>query len=254
MRRRIRFTGRKQLPHSSVEVKIFRVGEPKRKLISLSVLNKKPYRSFPGNAKVKLRLFENKFSETLEFGSLEAPSQTAYLNNTTFSAPSCQLRIVASDDHNKGLLLGSTRTWTLRDSGEEEDSPKQGILMFVPGNIAPQTWKLDIRPDEYPVVYIDRNIKNSGIWARNDPVFISCVLPAIVREVFEGILDSEEPSEQEWSRDWLRWAEFLMPGAKTPSFEDDDRQKMRWIDHLLDSFCHKHQTLKMLEDHLNKET
>ena len=228
MRRRIRFTGRKQLPRSSVDVGIFPAGDPSKKLIYLSVLNQKTFSAFPQEARVKLRLFENKFFEILEFGTLGALSSTAYLNNTAFSAPSCQLRIVASDGHNKGLLLGSTKTWTLRDSDGEEESPRKGILLFEPSDVSPLAWKLDIRVDDYPVVYIDQKITNPGAWVRTDPVFISCVLPAIIREVFEDILDFDDLSE-EWIQDWLRWADSLMPGNSPPLSDDSPKEEMDQI-------------------------
>ena len=253
MRRRIRLTGRRQLPHSSVEVRIFPTDDPQKKLVSLSVLNKKPFQSFPLNARVRLRLFENKFFKTLEFGTLgELEYGIADLENISFSAPSCQLRVVASDEHKRGLLLGSTKTWTLRDNDENEGNTRKGILMFKPRDITPRTWKLEIREDDHPVVYIDTKIKDPSTWARNDPVFISCVLPAIIREVFEDILCIHDDVEQEWSDDWRNWADSLMPGRSRPS-PGDHEQIQKWINDLLDTFCLKHHTLDRLLDHLKEE-
>ena len=256
MRRRIRFTGRRQVPHSSVEVKVFKVGDG-RKVVSLSILQPERFRSFPGNAKLKLRMFENKFVETIEFGTLDEQkftTPTADLENTAFSAPSCQLRVVASDGGEKGLLLGSTKTWTLRDDDEQAEGSRKGILMFMPQDIAPYTWKLDFRDDDHPIVYIDKSITNPDIWVRSDPVFISCVLPAIIREVFEDIfLDYDDHSELEWVGDWLRWASDLMPGRPPPS-PDDPEQKKRWVEDLLASFCRKHSTLDRLIEHMKEQS
>ncbi len=167
------------------------------------------------------------------------------MKNTTFSVPSCQLRIVASDGSSKGLLPGSTKTWTLQKDEEGENSSRKGILMFESNDIAPRTWKLDIRDDDYPVVYIDKQIPNPGIWARNDPVFISCVLPAIIRELFEDILSDSDDPDQNWMLDWLNWADSMMPG-KPRSLTDDNDKKKQWIDDLLDNFCYKHRALEML--------
>jgi len=255
MRRRIRLTGRKQIPHSSIEVKVFEVG-PEKKVISLSILRPERFQSFPGSARVKLRMFENKFFETIEFGTLDE-QQSPYiedLQNTAFSAPSCQLRIVASDGDRKGVLLGSTKTWTLRSNDERAKGSKKGILMFMPKDIAPHTWRLDFRDDDYPVVYIDNRIADSGTWARNNPIFVSCVLPAVIREVFEHIfLDFDDDSEPEWVRDWLRWADSLMPGRPLP-FLDDLEQKRGWIEDLITSFCRKHSTLDRLLEHMKGES
>lgn len=179
MRRRIRLTGRKQLQRSYVDVQVLAVGT--RKIVALALADQHAFEKFPADARIKLRLFENKFAKTLEFGTLGSPKTTADLGNTVFSAPSCQLRVVASCEENRGLLLGSTNTWTLRtDTEEPGEGADEGILLFQPFNIAPRTWKLDIREDDYPVVYVDEKISNSRTWVRNDPVFVSSVLPSIM--------------------------------------------------------------------------
>jgi len=251
MRKRIRLTGRRQLPRSSIEAKAFELGS--KKLISMTISRPEAFRNFPASAIVKLRLFENKFSETLEFGTLGAQKATAELKNPGFSAPSCQLRVVTSEGDHKGLLLGSTDTWTMRaDDDDQGGKSGEGILMFQPLNIAPRCWKLSIRDDDYPVVYIDERIPESRTWVRNDSVFISCVLPAIIREVFEDILSSNAPPDQVWVKDWLGWADTLMPGNVAP-WTDERSQKQVWIDNLLDNFCQRHNTLGMLVGCLREE-
>ncbi len=87
----------------------------------------------PASARIKLRFIENKFSETLEFGTIGEPRQTAELRNRSFSAPSCQLRVVASGDERTGILLGSTDSWTLRADNDDPGSKAgQGILFSSP--------------------------------------------------------------------------------------------------------------------------
>ena len=164
---------------------------------------------------------------------------TAEIKSGAFSAPSCQLRVVAANNEQKGLLLGSTDTWTMRTGGDDQDgTASEGILLFQPHEIAPRSWKLDVREDDYPIVYIDKKIPDSRTWVRNDPVFVSCVLPAIIREVFDDILVATPP-EQAWAKDWLGWADTLMPGREIP-WTDGRQQKQVWVNDLLDSFCQRH--------------
>lgn len=251
MRKRIRLTGRKQLPRSSVEAKVVEIGP--KKLVSMTIANPQAFRKLPNTARVKLRLFENKFSETLEFGTLGSMQTTAELTNRAFSAPSCQLRVVATEGDQKGLLLGSTDTWTMRANDDENGSTaNEGILMFQPHEIAPRSWKLEIRDDDYPIVYIDKKIPDSRTWVRNDPIFISCVLPAIIREVFDDILVATAPPDQSWAKDWLGWADSLMPG-KAPPWTDGRQQKQDWVSDLLDGFCLRHGTLEMLAGSFQQE-
>lgn len=87
---------------------------------------------------------------------------------------------------------------------------------------------------------------------RNDPIFVSCVLPAIIREVFDYILSVNAPPEQAWAKDWLGWADTLMPGKAVP-WNDSRQQKQVWIDDLLDSFCQRHGVLELLVGKLKQE-
>jgi hypothetical protein len=247
MRRRIRLTGRRQLPRSCVQVGIF--AERDRKVIGLTVSDRDSFRGFPTDARVRLRLNENKLSEVLEFGTVGTLKSSADLRNSAFSAPSCQLRIVASSGERNGLLLGSTDSWTLR-TDDEGQSSTEGILMFQPRNIAPRTWKLEIRDSEHPIVYIDKTVPDPRAWVRSDPVFISTVLPAIIQQVFASILSTPASQDIEWMQDWLRWADVLAPGTGVPSAADDQDTKDEWTDRLLDSFCIKHRLLDRLVGHV----
>lgn len=252
MRRRIRLTGRKQLPLSSIEAKIFE--ESPRILVSLVLKERRTFERFPATSLVKLRLFENKVAETLEFGTIGAPRVIQELKNPTFSAPSCQVRVVATDGMQKGQVLGSSNMWTLRiDAEDRTGKGSEGLLMFQSREIAPRTWSLEIREDDYPIVYVDKSIPQSGVWVRNDPVFVSCVLPAIVREVFEDILMFEnQPSDTTWVKHWLEWADDITPG-KPPPWNDERGQKQRWINDLIEGFCYRHGMLDALVGSLQKE-
>ncbi len=207
----------------------------------------------PETARVKLRLFENKYSETLEFGTLGKLKIIAEIKSGAFSAPSCQLRVVATDAGKTGLLLASTDNWNLRTGGDDgAGTASEGILNFLPSDIHPRVWKLELRDDDYPIVYVDKRIPDGRTWVRNDPIFVSCVLPVIVREIFDDILSTSAAPDQEWAKDWLGWADTLMPG-KAPPWNDGLQQKREWINDLLDGFCQKHGMLDLLVGKLGQE-
>jgi len=180
---------------------------------------------------------ENKLVELVQFGNLDSPRVTAELQNPLFVAPSCQLRVVASDGQRRGLLLGSTDTWTLR--GDGESGAEKGILLFKPAPIAPRVWKLDIRENDYPIVYLDKRIPNAGTWARTDPIFIGAVLPAIIGQVFADILQQDDEPDIPWVKDWIRWADILMPGQKPP-YSQANQDTREWIESLIETFCRRH--------------
>lgn len=252
MRKRIRLTDRRQLYPSSVNVTMHYTG--RSNAVGLTIVKPQDFVQFPKSARIRLRLTENKFSETLEFGTLDNPKVSADLDYRYFRAPSCQLRIVDSDSELRGRLLGSTNPWTLSsdDQGTKE-SANTSILLFLPQRLDQFVWKLDVRDCDYPVVYINENIPISREWVKTDPVFLSCVLPEIVRQVFEEMFKVRAHLGQDWARDWLNWADTLIPGRTLPPDGDVVRQE-QWISDLLDSFCRKHKLLaRLLADFEKKD-
>ena len=251
MRRRIRLTGRRQLSRSVVDVKLFVAGpESDKKFVTMKILKPQVFSKWEQTARIKLRLFENKMSETLNFGTIGKQVIDVEITNPAFSAPTCQLRVVSTAESTKGRLLGSTDTWTLRTV--EEDTIREGILLFQTHDISPRTWKLDIREEDYPIVYIDKTIPNSRSWVQNDPTFTSCVLPAIIREIFDDIFSENDEPEQQWQQDWVRWADALMPG-KEPPWNELPALQREWISNLLDNFCEDHDMLGVLIKELMQE-
>ena len=236
MRRRIRLTGRKQLPKSVAAAKIIEL--PGRRMLALSLGDRVLSGRFPPDSRVVMVLKENKLIELVEFGTLGSLKNTAEITNTAFANPTCQLRIVSPDRQQIGLLLGSTDTWSLISVSDVHQRGKKGILCFQPDDIAPRAWKLEIRDNDYPVVKVDKRIPDVRTWVRTDPVFIGFVLPAIVSQVFDEILLEPSEPDADWMKDWLAWANSFMPGNKAP-YGATPSEKKEWVELLIDSFSHK---------------
>jgi hypothetical protein len=133
------------------------------------------------------------------------------------------------------LLLASTSPWTYRSGGHPE-----GILLFQPAPTAPRLWRLDIRDEEYPILYVDERIPDASLWAKTDPVFNASILPHLVCEIMGEILRSDFAPEEGWMADWLVWADGVMPGTKPP-FGKSHSDRKAWIDELIDAFSYKHE-------------
>ena len=231
MRRRIRLTGRKQISKSDVTLKIIEI--PGRRMLALTLADNRQFTKFSRDARVLVVLKENKLIELAEFGTLGALKTTAELKNAAFANPSCQLRIVAPDGQQLGMLLGSTDTWSLNADPMTHQTGKKGILCFQPDDIAPRAWKLDVRDDDYPVVYVDKRIPDTRTWVKTDPIFVGFVLPAIVAQVFDDIFQQTAEPDADWIKDWFAWADALMPGNKPP-FGATHRERKDWIELLIE--------------------
>ena len=236
MRRRIRLTGRRQLPKSCVRVLLSEIAG--KQLVTLTVADRTAFQHLPPQAKVSLKLVENKRVQILDFGSLQRLSTTRELPSH-FTAPTCQLRVADPGLKAKGLLLASTDGWTLKGDDPEDQENSRGILQFLADDTAPQSWKLEIRESDYPLVRIDKRIPNAAMWARNDPIFVATALPAVVRQIFDEILGGTFSEDTPWVVDWLKWAGFLMSG-EAPPIDDEETDRADYIERLVDSFCARH--------------
>lgn len=232
MRKTIRLTGRRQLPVTAFDFQLAELHG--KRFATLTVVDHSSLKTFPPDAEVRVRLAENKLVEILRFGTVGNPSSTAEVNETSFLAPSCQVRIVGQATAAEGMLLGSTTTWTYKS-----DADTDGILLFQPADTKPRPWKLDIRDEERPILYIDERVTDAASWAKTDPVFIGCVFPHVINEVFRVVLRETAKPEDGWMTEWLAWAGVLMPGS-APPFDDTDKEQANWIDQLIDTFSAKH--------------
>jgi hypothetical protein len=220
-----------------------------KKVLSLSFTDPKVFKTFPSSARVMVKLIETKQMELVEFGSLGNLSYAVDLANQEYVDPSCQLRIASVDGERLGVLLGSTHPWRLSSDYPEETGGVRGLLDFLPAKIAPRTWKLNIEENTHPVIQIDKRIPDPRGWAKNDPIFVATIMPAIIHQIFEDILLQDNPEETEWMNDWLRWADGLMPGNAPPEAATT-KERREWIDRLIDTFCQRHKLSDRIVDRL----
>ncbi|MBO9518474.1 MAG: hypothetical protein J7493_10430 [Porphyrobacter sp.] len=247
MRRRIRLTGRRQLSKSAVRISLSELGgDP---LVVVTISRPEAFESFPPDSRVTLRLVENKNVEIVDLGTVSKLHSSKKLQSKSMTAPTCQLRVADVGHKAKGLLLASTDSWTLKGDDADENENSKGILQFLPADTDPQSWKLTINENDYPLVLVDKRIPNAGLWARNDPVFKGTVLPTIIRQIFDEILRDEYSADTPWVVHWMQWAEAILPGSLPPLGEDQDKAtRMDYLERLVDSFCSKHElAAKLLE-------
>ena len=263
MRERVRLSGRQQIVRSAFSFAFKEEnGIPVEFTLSLSGDS---FINFPADSNVRIRLIESSHVETISFGVLDMLRQGSVIkefeNTNFFVNPSCELRISRVSGDSAGKILGSTEKWKLRSSeGEGRDAGMRGILAFACGNTDPLPWNLEFAEDSHPVLRLDKKILQSSIWAVRDPVFSTCVLPAVVQIVLRKILDShlEGWQEQKWIQDWLVWAEQIRPGvfdgrnSGMPVIFDDGFEQDGWILDMAGEFCRNQKSLERLIGSLDK--
>jgi len=233
MRKTISLTGKKKITANKYVLDINNAGETA--LLVLSLTDGKWFSQFPENARLFVHIAENKNFEIADFGTINKPSATYELPKSLFSAPKCSLRIVSTDASKNGVILASSASRTTGAALGGRD----GIICFMPADISPRVWKLEIRDDDCPVVYMNEKIPDPAAWACKDPVFVSTVLPTVLEFVWLDIFLKGGDSGVDWVESWIAWADILMPG-ENPPFKEDQALRQEWIDSLVNSFAHKH--------------
>ena len=249
MRRRIRLTGRRELPRSSVTVRFLDLNG--RRVLALDIADRERFRDFPADARVSLRLQEHKRTKVVSFGTVGAPKPIAELDGFICDAPTCELRITATEKIKRSMLLGSTTGWTIRGEDDDAAEGRRSILLFQPADIAPRLWKLEIREADLPIVSVDKRIPGARSWAQSDPVFIAGVMPAIIRELFSDILSLSRPADIDWVAKWLEWSELLLPGRRSGLASEIDRND--YINDLIEEFCARHDISDLVLESLGGE-
>jgi hypothetical protein len=238
MRRTIKLTGRRPLAVTAFDFQIAEVQG--MRIASLSLLDPACLKGFAANAEIRVKIVENKLVEILRFGTVAKPTVTAELSGTSFLAPSCQIRVVSSNGEAEGIILGSTKQWTYKADGQTD-----AILLFQPAETAPRAWKLELRDEEYPILYVDNRIPDAAHWAKTDAVFNACVLPHVIGAVFQHIFEAGPKPEDGWMAEWTGWAATLIP-ANPPPYGTDIKEQRAWVDALTETFAAKHKLADQL--------
>jgi hypothetical protein len=191
---------------------------------------------FPGDARIRVKLVENKRVEICDFGTVGNPEADVDIGSLRFHAPSCQIRISSSHQPD-GLLLASTSSWTFRTDGDQE-----GILIFQAMPIAPRSWELEIRSEEYPLLKVDERIPDAANWAGGSPLFAALVFPAVLKDIFSHILTNNDGQRPDggWMLDWMKFADDLVGQGSLPQ-QDEPTEIEKWCDRLVETFLARYE-------------
>ena len=253
MRKTISLTGRKTIPVSSVAIRIDTV-RPQN--MWFEIRKKFHFNGISRKGVLKLRLFESKALETLVLGELgmilSAGQPIQRRLKHYFARPSCQVRVVERGVERRGLLLGSTRNWTIESRSEDQEGDDtKGILRFAAKDLGLSPWILECADSvDYPTLYLHNSIPNAKARVKSDPVFQGLLLPAVIRQILAEILATEDPSGVPWMTDWLDWVKSSLSEDEEPPIDGSPADKTEWIERMVYAFCVKHPIRDRLTRHL----
>lgn len=128
---------------------------------------------------------------------------------------------------------------------DEKELPLEPLLKTRPQNLGNEIFRVDYSDERNGPILL---INNQGVLAGNyrriglDPVFISLVYPAVVREILkkifvEGCFDYSDRSD--WRHRWLMFARSFPGTGEMPKSQDENEQFDDWIDKVVEKFCKK---------------
>jgi len=237
--RRLNYTGRKRLRQRELQfaIELPPTGAPR----FTANLNFDSCR-LPANADVIVEAYRQTTWMRFRFGNVDDIRPLDDPTLTEFdSAEGILFRVrVTSPIDSKGLLLAEADRIRPRIGAEEEDANRIPLLPVKPdSDLGEEIWRLDFT--DRPILLINAAVGDWRALAK-EPVFISLVYPAVLREILGRILYVEEYCETDdldnWRSQWLLFATRVL-GAGEPPTEDNKDRFDDWIDDSVEAFCRR---------------
>ena len=139
----------------------------------------------------------------------------------------------------------------------DDDTSSPSLVSILPVPLDGPLWKLelsDTSSDMRPVLLVEEKLFSSAKAAAASPMFVSFVLPELVRAVARRIVDEEIDEAEDassWLTPWVRFFASINPNALNSGSTDvgDDE---KWIDECVKAFCRRGQMALSIDSVLNE--
>ena len=236
--RRLNYTGRQRLKQFDLRFVIQRPSNGEAIFEAVLILHR--YK-LPGDAEVFVEAYRQTSWMRFRFGTVADLGPRDELKLDEFDSPDGVLfRVrVTSPSEKKGLLLAGADRIRPRRADEEQEEDNRIPLLPVKSddNMGDEVYRLDFT--DHPILLVNARVGDWRSLAR-EPIFVSLVYPAVLRELLSRILRVESYSDtddnDDWRSHWLRFA-TLLPGVSDPPGEKDEDRFDVWIDESATAFC-----------------
>lgn len=139
----------------------------------------------------------------------------------------------------------------------DDDTSSPSLVSIQPVPLEGPLWKLELSDsgsDSRPVLLVEEKLFSSAKAAAAHPMFVSFVLPEVVRAIARRIVSEEIDDVDDassWLTPWVRFFTSINPGALDPSSSDvEDDEK--WLDDCVKAFCRRGQMALSIDAVLNE--
>lgn len=247
MLRTFNYTGRQRIDQQDVHIRLEANGDGAPSFTARLDLSE----ALPRHCKVYVEAYRKQTSQRFDFGTvghLRAPSDRELREVDLAGRLLFRVRVV---DESSGI--GTVIASGDRISPQDTLGNTNSMMPIKAASLGNVPWKLDIDgTDEYPILFVNKNIPDAQNRFQTDVVLISAVLPAALRQVltFYTLLTSEDEKDGEARLNWLAFAEFLVP---PPADDADSDIFLKWIDEVIEAFSDHHRLASMLDENRDEE-
>lgn len=264
MIRKFNYTGRKDVPASSIKVyfeDVKKIPYTFNAEIDLTSLK------LPETADVFIEAYDTSSYMRFPFGKIAniTPPELEKRRLTDIHSTDAvvfRLKVIDNTTSHGKILAWATCLATTET--KISNSKKVPILPVGYKNLDQEIWRLEII--DRPILFINRELTQFGIRevVRNDNRFISLVYPAVVREILTNILLIEnifDTDGNEWTHNWLKFIGSFSEVSEIPSpvYENDriinKDELMDWINlEAVPSFCKNFNIKSRFETEISEVT
>lgn len=191
-------------------------------------------------------------TQYFELGTVDQLQTRSFALTELATDASIRFRILFYDFETSKVLASADN---IRAVDENSSSPS--LVSIEPAPLNGPLWKLelpDAGADDRPVLLVEEKLFSSAKAAVAHPMFLSFVLPEVVRSVASKVAEenAETSDEDSWLAPWVRFFSSINSKELDDSSEKIDKEE--WVDECVKAFCRRGQMAASIEAVLSEAT
>lgn len=208
--------------------------------------------SLPPATKVACIATAGQTAQYFELGSVEQLDTKAMALSELATDASIRFRVVFYDVESSRVLAAADNIRTV-----DEDSSSPSLVSIQPAPLDGPLWKLempDLGADDHPVLLVEEKLFCSAKAAVAHPMFVSFVLPEVVRCIATKLIEADTDSidEGSWLAPWFRFFSSINANPLADLSDSVDQEK--WINECVKAFCRRGQMATSIDAVLAEAT
>lgn len=229
------FTNRKEIKQSSFDVCLLDQPKESTDLNVQIYLNLKNIKINKKDSIIVIDAFGGGKHERFELDYVER--QNCLLGDYQNKYPKFRLAIISDKDNQRGKILSASKDYQLAKKKDHADGGADIKEFFQPKfmDLNERIWKVSWKDEASPILWINSKIENIYGGNIRDPRLQAYILPAVFKEILEGVLlrfsDYEEIEDSD-VKNWFEFAEKILD-IKPPevkSFREGELVATAWLE------------------------